>query len=184
MANSTYDISVGTEFCAQLSLCKAGMESVCADMGLVPRTVWRWLATNLDFWDMYTKARDFQTELLFDEISRIAYLPLTHNGEEVENGGLLLEGPMALAEVQRRKLIIDTLKFKLMKLQPKRFGDNRNVDVNVKVKHTVSAEQFNRLLDAAASVPLIEAPEYEDAEEVVAGAADDFAEIEDDDDLG
>lgn len=161
MATLTYEPDKGIEFCERLSTSEFGMETVCRELGLVPRTVWRWLSKVPEFWDMYTKARDFQTELMYDEISRIAYLPLTHNGEAVEDGGCLLDAGMAMAVIQQRKLIIDALKFKLAKLQPKRFGDNRNVQLDVAMPKQVTTEQYEQLRAALVQKQIAPAQDIE-----------------------
>lgn len=136
---STYTPQLAHEICEELSNSDSGFNSACLGFGIVPRTAWRWLNKYPEFWELYVKAREFQTELLYDEISRIAYLPLTDNGEE---DGKLLEGAQAIAEIQRRKLIIYVLQFKLTKLQPKRFGDNRNVSVDVGVKKIMTPDDM------------------------------------------
>lgn len=150
-------------FCERLTTTQRGVDDICGDDDMPSKSsVWRWLSSNPDFWEMYTQARDFQTELMYDEISNIAYQPLTDNGKSVEDGGRLLDAGMAMAVMQQRKLIIDVLKFKLAKLQPKRFGDNRNVNVDVKVHRAVSPQEYERLLEEASKAPQIEDAEVEE----------------------
>lgn len=98
-----------------------------------------------------------QTETFYDDLLEIGDAPL------VDDDGNALQGPLAMAEVQRRRVQTDNLKFILAKLQPKRFGDNMNVNMDVKVNHKLSDEQFANLLKTAAAAPQIEQP-YEDAQ--------------------
>jgi hypothetical protein len=130
-------------------------------------TLFRWLAKHSDFRDLYVRAREFQTELGYDDMAALADAPFTHNGDiPVSEGGtgIPLDAGMAMAEMQRRKLQIDIIKFKLVKLQAKRFGENRNVDVNVKITKQVSPEQFEELLGAAKSAPKMIDEGIDDAE--------------------
>jgi len=159
---SGYSKEIAEQLCERLSTSKEGLGIICQDESLPDvRTVWRWVAKYPEFTDMYAVSRGFQTELMYDDLLTIPNMPLTHNGKEVEDGGVMLEGAAMIAEVNRRKLLCDNIKFILMKLQPKRFGDNRNVNVDVKVRRQLTDEQFERLL-AEADKPEIEDIDHED----------------------
>lgn len=194
MARPTdYSIELGDKICLMLSSSKATINTVADSPGMPDRsTIFRWLAKYPEFRDRYVLAREFQTELLFDDMAEISDAPF----EEVpvldllgNHVGMKVDAGAAMAEMQRRKLQIDVIKFKLVKLQARRFGDNRNVDLNVKVNHAVSREQFMALLTAAKTAPKIEAPEAEYTEfteELAYDVAADFETLteDQDDDLG
>lgn len=196
---TTYSLEVAEQICERLSTSKLGLERICDDTNMPSKSaVWRWLAKHAEFREMYVRAREFQSEVMYDDLLVIPNLPLTHNGEEVEDGGIPLAGPAALAEIQRRKLICDNIKFILAKLQVKRFGDNKNIDLNVNHSHKISSEQFNQLLATAAAAPQIAAPEdaepeytefietedshqdTDDSDELAGMTADEFDELIDD----
>jgi hypothetical protein len=152
-----YTAELADRICSALTTSRRGLEDLCndPDMDLPPSsTVWAWLARHQDFQEKYLRARECQTEMLYDEMSRIASAPIS------------VEPEYAMAEMQRRRLAVDIMKFKLVKLQPKRFGERKDVDVNVKVSHAVSPEQFQQLLQAAAGE--LPPEQFEDAEEVYA----------------
>lgn len=178
-----YSPELGKRICEALATSTNGLEAVCKPDDLpAPSTVYRWLIRYPDFKEDYVRAREAQTEAMYDEIRQITDAPL------VDDNGFPLSGPAAMAEVNKRKLQIDAIKFALTKLQSKRFGERRDVDVNMKVQHQVSAEQFTQLLSAAKSAVVIEAnaeeAEYEELPALPSPASD-FDTLEDeDDDLG
>lgn len=169
-----YSIEIATEICNVLATGKEGFEAACKKVGVASKSAWTWLSKHEDFWRAYTRAREFQTELMYDDISWIANAPLTHNGREVdaeENPGMPLSGAEAFAETNRRKLMIDVMKFKLIKLQPRRFGNNQDVNHNVNVQHKLTSEQFDALLQVHTKAAQIgpgqtEDEEYTDHEEI------------------
>lgn len=171
-----YTYQLAQQICERLSTTDRGLQDICGDNDMPGKsTVWRWLSQYPEFWEMYTRAREFQTEIMYDEMERIALEPLPETDVFDllgNNVGSAVNGSVAMAEVQRRKLIIDVIKFKLAKLQPKRFGDNKNMSIDVKVRHSVSTEQFNKIFHEAGKALLAEPTEDIDHEE-----------IEDDEDL-
>ena len=151
-----YSIAVAEEICKALSTSKLGLAKVAKELGYTPSKVWEWLAANPDFREMYTRAREFQSELLYDDILAIAMMPYTHNGKPVDDGddpGVPLEGAAAFAESNRRKLIIDSIKWILGRLQARRFGTNYQVPAQVRIG-TVTAEQFNQIMEQARKAAL------------------------------
>ena len=97
-----------------VKICKAeGMPSY--------RTVTRAVQSDEVLWDLYRKGRVLQAEYFSDHINDLATEPLPQ-GEEVDNRVLN-------AEVQRRRLEIDTLKWTLARIQPYGLRD-RKEDAN------------------------------------------------------
>lgn len=179
-----YSLELAERICQVLCASDATVTDVCAPADMPNRsTVFRWLAKYPEFRDLYVRAREFQSELLYDDMAEIANAPF----EEVpvfdllgNQLGVKVDAGAAMAEMQRRKLQIDVIKFKLVKLQARRFGDNRSMDLNVKVNHNVSSEQYKQLLETAKAAPRIEAPEaYTDFEEL-ADRVTDFDGLDDD----
>jgi hypothetical protein len=66
-------------------------------------TLFAWLDKNEDFRSRYARARDIQAELGFDSIQEVA--------EDIAG------------DVQRDKLRIETMRWRLSKLLPKKYGD-------------------------------------------------------------
>lgn len=149
-----YNTAIAELLCERLSTGKIGLERICSEEGMPgASTVWRWIAKHADFREMYALARGYQSEVMYDDLLTIPNMPLTHNGEA---NGIPLEGAAAMAEISRRKLVCDNLKFILAKLQPKRFGERKDINLDVNVRKQVSGEQFDQLLSAAREAPRIE----------------------------
>jgi hypothetical protein len=168
---SLYTPELADSILLELATTTKGYAQICEEQGISKATGWNWLNTNADFLDKYTQARKVQTELGFDEMKEIADAPLPEQMLYDKSGaslGIGVDPMVAMAEMQRRKLQIDTRKFGLMKLQPKRFGENRSLDVDVKITKHVSDEQFQKLMAAAVAPPLLlTSDDFEEAEEVI-----------------
>jgi hypothetical protein len=98
------------------------LRAICRDELMPARsTVHLWLATNESFSDQYARACEIRAEELFDEMFEIAddgtndwmIRGSGENATEVVNG----------ENVQRSRLRIDTRKWALARMNPKKFGD-------------------------------------------------------------
>lgn len=157
-----YSPEIADKICALLASGNIGLEKLCQDPANElppPSTVWSWLNKYPDFLEKYVRARERQTELEYDSMKEVASAPL------VDENGYPLNPQAAMAEVQRRKLEVDVMKFRLVKLQPKRFGERKDVDLNIGVKHSLTDDQFAKLLSTAAEAALPE-PSDDEAEEI------------------
>ena len=82
---------------------------ICAEEGMPGyRTVTRAVLKDDELYEIYRKGRLMQAEFYSDHINDIAMSPLPQD----------LDPRMLNAEVQRRRLEVDTLKFTMGKLQP------------------------------------------------------------------
>lgn len=81
-------------------------------------SVFLWLTKYPDFSENYTKAIEERASGLFDEMLDIA--------DDVE--------PDA-AEVAKARLRVDTRKWALSRMNPKKYGDKMQVDANVTMNH-------------------------------------------------
>jgi len=157
-----YSPEIADKICALLASGNIGLEKLCQDPANElppPSTVWSWLNKYPDFLEKYVRARERQTELEYDSMKEVASAPL------VDDNGYPLNPQAAMAEVQRRKLEVDVMKFRLVKLQPKRFGERKDVDLNIGVKHSLTDDQFAKLLSTAAEAALPE-PSDDEAEDI------------------
>ena len=86
-------------------------------------TVMQWLASGKDgFMEQYAHARQVQAEYLLDELIDIA--DDSANDYEIVNG----EERLNQEHIQRAKLRIDTRKWNIEKLAPKRYGNKQQID--------------------------------------------------------
>ncbi len=88
------------------------IRSICEADGMPDsRTVFRWLSSNEDFCQQYARAKEDQTNTLAEEILEIA--DQYDIAKDYETPDL----------VQRAKLRIDTRKWLMSKMAPKKYGD-------------------------------------------------------------
>ncbi|MDP4545850.1 hypothetical protein Q8P09_12270 [Psychrobacter faecalis] len=89
-------------------------------------TVMQWLASGKDgFMEQYAHARQVQAEYLLDELIDIA--DDSADDYEIVNG----EERLNQEHIQRAKLRIDTRKWNIEKLAPKRYGVKQQIESNV-----------------------------------------------------
>jgi hypothetical protein len=95
------------------------VSAICRDPAMPSRpTLFRWLHANEDFRNRYARATELRAEAIFDEMFEIADetsgdFVAREDGSEAFNA----------EHVQRSKLRIETRKWALAKMMPKKFGD-------------------------------------------------------------
>jgi hypothetical protein len=99
------------------------LKSICSEPEMPSRvTVCKWLGRIPSFATMYARAREVQADMLFDDTVHIANTP--QNGIKTitkPSGVETIIGDM----VEHRKLQIDTRKWAVAKLHPRKYGDIR-----------------------------------------------------------
>ena len=108
---SIFTDELANEICERISLGRS-LRSVCLDKDMPTKTtVMRWLDENEDFCDQYRRACEDRETTHFEEMLTIAdeVLPET-------------------AEVARAKLRIDTRKWVLARMNPKKYSDKVQED--------------------------------------------------------
>jgi hypothetical protein len=101
------------------------LKSITLDEEMPDRaTVYRWLAADPAFCDMYTRAREDQADTLADEIMAIADETPDLN-PILDKHGALIEIQLHSAYLQWQKQRIDARKWTAMKLKPKKYGDRQ-----------------------------------------------------------
>jgi hypothetical protein len=115
-----YSSEVATRICQELIEGKS-LRTICAADGMPAKsTVLGWLQGDAvpGFLDQYTRARELQAESLLDEILEIA----DDDSEDTMMGGMggTVGNPTA---VSRARVKIDSRKWAMAKLAPKKYGD-------------------------------------------------------------
>jgi hypothetical protein len=96
--------------------------------------IYRWLENNPIFREQYARAREKQADHFLDEIRDIAN-DGRNDWEVIESERTGQERIVLNAEsVQRSRLRVDTLKWCMSKLAPKKYGDKMEVDQTVKIQ--------------------------------------------------
>ena len=102
------------------------LKSITLDEEMPDRaTVYRWLAADPLFCDMYTRAREDQADTLADEILTIADEQPEIIAVTDKKTGALIEHKLDGAFLQWQRNRIDTRKWIAMKLKPKKYGDRQ-----------------------------------------------------------
>lgn len=123
---SAYTDEMALTICERLANGES-LKAICEDENMPARsTVFKWLAENSKFSDMYARAREEQADAIFDEILEIA-----DNGRNdwMERRGEDDAGWVANGEnIQRARLRIDSRKWMAGKLRPRKYGDKLEID--------------------------------------------------------
>lgn len=121
-----YSREIGQKICEQLADGRS-LRSICADQGMPGRTaVFRWLATDDDFRTLYVRARQMQADTLFDEALEIADDATNDWMQSKSKPGQVVNRE----NINRSKLRIDTRKWMVAKLSPKKYGEKIEVSGN------------------------------------------------------
>lgn len=130
---SDYTEELADSICESLADGKSLVE-ICKQDDMPSRaTVFRWLAANQVFQDMYARAREEQAETLADEIVGIADEECTtvradkHSSRADDDEGNT-EVVFDSTAVQRNRLRVDARKWVAAKLKPRKYGDRVNLE--------------------------------------------------------
>lgn len=137
---SEYTPEMGERICEAIAHTNRGIDWICGNTPDFPnaRTVHRWLSKNEEFSQNYARAKARQADFLFEECLEIAddgtndVMIINRNGVDIETTNMDV--------VQRSKLRVDTRKWIVSKLLPKKYGDK------------IEVEASKTTLDALASV--------------------------------
>lgn len=120
---SLYSKKLAEDICSQISA-GSHLNAICKQANMPTRTtVYKWLESNPAFADMYARARDERTDLMADEIIDIADQTFGDT-----------------AAVMKARLQVDTRKWLMAKMSPKKYGDKiqqeitGDLDVSLRVK--------------------------------------------------
>lgn len=102
-----YSLETGVEICAGIAEGKS-LVTVCREMNINYRHVFKWLSESQEFTDNYTRAREAQADYLAD--------------------GVLDVADDATIPADERRVRIDARKWYAGKLKPKKYGER--VDLN------------------------------------------------------
>jgi hypothetical protein len=124
-----YSAEIGAEICTRIAEGES-LRQICKAPGMPAKTtVFRWLADErrITFRDQYARAREAQMETLAEEILEIA------DGTVADNAAV------ALARVR-----IDSRKWLMSKLAPKKYGDKLDLSVDGGPIKTMNVSEVER----------------------------------------
>lgn len=105
------------EICAGIALGKSA-RSMCIEVGITQKTLWNWLATDINLLQQYARAKERCADLLAEEIIEIA--DDSQSDYKIREDGTKYIDNEA---VQRSRLRVDARKWYAGKLAPKKYGD-------------------------------------------------------------
>lgn len=122
---STYNLEVVTELCRRIATSERSIAKICREDNDMPSysSIWNWLndPDKQEFMDLYARAKEDQVEFMADHMLEIAD-DSTGDTTVTENG--IVENREF---VNRSRLRVDTRKWLLSKLKPKKYGDKLDV---------------------------------------------------------
>ncbi len=119
-----YSTDLANEICARIAEGES-LRSICRCEGMPNiRSVMRWLAAHPEFSQQYARAREEQADKIFDELLEIAD-DGRNDWIEKEQGSVVDH-----EHVSRSKLRIDTRKWMLARMAPKKYGDATNIKLS------------------------------------------------------
>lgn len=130
------------------------LRSICRDEGMPPKgTILRWIGIHEEFRDQYAQAKFDGAEALAEEMFEIAddgsndWMELTDKDDNPY--GYKANGE----HIQRSKLRIDTRKWYLSKIMPKKYGDKIQTEHSGSLNlTTLSDEELDRAIAEAAAI--------------------------------
>lgn len=127
-APSKYSTEIADKICEIISTSSRGIQSIANELGISPAIIFKWLADEdkKDFLDKYARAKEFQAELMVEDILTIA--DETGNDTITKTGinGESYDVPNN-EWINRSKLRVDARKWIASKLLPKKYGDKLDI---------------------------------------------------------
>ncbi len=132
-----YTKALATEFCSRL-VDGTSVRTVClADDMPTTSTIFKWLSEKPEFSDQYAKSKEMASEALAEEIFDISDNGTNDWMEMHDKDGECIGYKVNGEALQRSRLRVDTRKWYLSKIVPKKYGDkiqtenlNKNLDIS------------------------------------------------------
>lgn len=150
--------TLADEICSRIASGES-LRAICTSEGMPSKTsVFRWLASNEKFRDQYAHAKEAGCEALAEELFDIADDGTNDwvQSNDPDNPGYRLNGE----HVQRSKLRVDTRKWYLSKIVPKKYGENSKVELAGSIDlRKMSDDEIDEELAQLAAVVAVAAPQ-------------------------
>lgn len=141
---TTYTQVLADHICEQLAI-GYSMRTVCKSNDMpAPSTVFKWLREHTEFSEQYAKAKQEATDAMAEDLLDIAD-DGSNDYMEDENGNSRYNGD----SVQRARLRVDTRKWLMSKMKPKKYGERLDLSSESTVTHKyedMSDEQLEAII--------------------------------------
>lgn len=142
---SDYTEELAEAICLRLAEGES-LRSVCRDDGMpCKQTVLRWLSQRPEFRAQYVRAKVEGAEAIAEELFDIADDGTNDWMEKLDKDGEVIGYQLNGEHVQRSKLRIDTRKWYLSKIMPKKYGDRIQHEQNITIKDTSDDDLERRI---------------------------------------
>ena len=119
----------------------ATLSQACKDREITRMQFIDYIEKDVRLVDAYARAVEYRNDLKAENIIRLAHSRT--NDFYTDKDGNIRPNPVA---VQRDRLIIDSEKWLLSKLAPKKYGDRIQIDADIKSSAPLNMEQVNQIL--------------------------------------
>jgi len=127
---SSYTKEKGNRICALIEQ-GSSLRAIARMEGMPSQeTLRKWLCERDDFLEQYTRAREHQADSIFEEILEIAD-DGSNDYMQNDDDKIVLNSE----HVQRSRLRVDSRKWMLARMSPRKYGDKVDVTANVTVSH-------------------------------------------------
>lgn len=144
-----YSVAITDEICSLLASGKS-LRTICKQPDMPSQdAVFKWIFKNKDFNEKYAQAREAWADAIFEEI-----LEISDNGNEDTTTN---ERGTEVANhewIARSRLRVDTRKWALARMSPKKYGEKNTTDLNVTdtqgaISEEQKAHRIKAILDRA-----------------------------------
>lgn len=125
-----YSPELADKICEEIATSEKGLHHICKSNNFPSAsTILRWLTEDdkKDFRDKYTRAREAQADYMAEQILEIA--DNSDNDTIVTKNGIIIQNS---EYINRSRLRVDTRKWLMSKLAPKKYGEKLDISGNVK----------------------------------------------------
>ena len=119
----------------------ATLSQACKDREITRLQFIDYIEKDVRLVDAYARAVEYRNDLKAENIIRLAHSRV--NDFYTDKDGNIRPNPVA---VQRDRLIIDSEKWLLSKLAPKKYGDRIQIDADIKHTAPLNMDQVNQIL--------------------------------------
>lgn len=127
---SMYSEALATTICERIANGES-LTAICKDEGIPSKvTVFKWLKEHGEFVNQYARAREMQADHYLDEIFEIADDGSNDWMERQVKGGAAVKA-VDQEHIQRSRLRVDTRKWAMAKLAPKKYGEKLDLSLNL-----------------------------------------------------
>lgn len=131
---TTYTQELADRICEELALGKS-MRTVCTQEGMpAMSSVFKWLREHKEFSEQYAKAKEESTDAMAEDLLYISDTPVMGEVRTIKpDGSVEIKQDEMLGH---RRLQVDSRKWLMAKMKPKKYGDKLDMTTNGKALPT------------------------------------------------